>query len=188
MKSIPFRFLSGHLHPDHDTIATFRRRFLGQIKELFVQLLLWAVETGVLMLEDISLDGTKIHADASKSKAVSYGHLVKLRAALEGEVAELLRLGEAADKPPLPEDIDVGAEIERRQQKLANLAKAERVLQSRAQERYEQEEAEYEGKLAERIARQAQTRRKPRGAAPKPPLWPSVTKTSTTSLTPSHEL
>ena len=76
-ESIPFRFLAGHLHPDHDTIASFRRRFLDQIKGLFVQVLLLAVETGVLTLDDVSLDGTKIHADASKSRAISYGHLLK---------------------------------------------------------------------------------------------------------------
>ena len=60
-ESIPIRFLSGNLHPDHDTIANFRRRFLEQIKGLFVQVLMRAVETGVLTLDDVSLDGTKIH-------------------------------------------------------------------------------------------------------------------------------
>ena len=102
-ESIPFRILAGHLHPDHDTIARFRQRFLAQIKELFVQVLLLAVEAEVLTLDDISIDGTKIHADASKSKAVSYGHLVKLRAALEAEVEQLLRWGEAADAASQPE-------------------------------------------------------------------------------------
>lgn len=169
-ESIPFRFLSGHLHPDHDTIANFRRRFLAQIKELFVQVLLWATEAKVLNLDDISIDGSKIHADASKSKAVSYQHLVKLRSILTSEVEQLLSLAEAADAPSLPNSIDVTGEIERRQQKLANLAQAEAVLQDRAQERYEQEEVEYQAKLDERAARQKQTGRKLRGRAPKPPL------------------
>jgi len=169
-ESIPFRFLAGHLHPDHDTLASFRQRFLEQIKGLFVQVLLLAVEAEVLTLEDVSLDGTKIHADASKSKALSYGHLVKRRAALEAEVDELLRLGEAADAPSLPEAVDVSAASERRRQKLANLTQAEIVLQARAEDRYQLEQAEYEAKLAERAARQQQTGRKPRGTAPKPPL------------------
>lgn len=169
-ESIPFRFLSGHLHPDHDTIASFRHRFLEQIKGLFVQVLLLAVEAGVLTLDDVSLDGTKIHADASKSKAISYGHLVKLRTALEAEVDDLLKLSEAADAPSLSEGVNVSAEIERRRQKLANLTQAEAVLQTRAEERYESEKAEYEAKLAEHTARQQQTGRKPRGPAPKPPL------------------
>lgn len=168
-ESIPFRFLAGHLHPDHDTIASFRQRFLAQIKELFVQVLLLALEAEVLTLDDISIDGTKIHADASKSRAVSYGCLVKLRAALEAEVEELLRWGEAADAVSQPESLDVTAEIERRLEKLSNLAQAEAVLQSRAQERYDLEKAEYEAKLAERAAREQQTGRKPRGQAPKSP-------------------
>ena len=141
-ESIPFRFLSGHLHPEHDTIASFRQRFLGQIKGLFVQVLLLAIEAGVLALDDVSLDGTKIHADASKSKAISYGHLVKRRAALEVEVDELLKLSEAADAPSMPEDFNVRAEIERRQQKLATLAQAATVLQARAEERHRLEQAE----------------------------------------------
>ena len=204
-ESIPFRFLSGHLPPDHDTIANFRRRFLDQIKGLFVQVLLLAVETGVLRrlleksfpkggqsppyngyscwieagiffpgnlltLDDVSLDGTKIHTDASKSKAISYGHLVTLRAALEAEVEALLKLSEAAAAPLRPEGVNVRAEIERRRQKLVNLTQAEAVLQARAEERYQSEKAEYEAKLAERAARRQQTGRQSREPAPKPPL------------------
>lgn len=187
LESIPFRFLSGHLHPDHSTIAEFRRRFLPQIKDLFVQVLLLAVEDGVLSLDDLSIDGSKIHADASKSKAVSYEHLLKLRSAVTGEVEELLKLGEAADTPH-PESLDIDAEIERRQHKLANLFQAEAVLQTRAQERYEQEQADYQAKLDEREAREKQTGKKPRGRTPKPPLWPSETRTSTILQIPTRGL
>ena len=76
-ESIPFRFLAGDLHPDHDTIAHFRKTFLPELKDLFVQVLLWAQTVGVLKLGNISLDGTKIHADASKSHAVSYNSMIK---------------------------------------------------------------------------------------------------------------
>ena len=76
--SIPFYFIAGGLHPDHDTINTFRQDFLVELKELFVQILLIAQAAGVLELGNISLDGTKIHADASKSKAVSYKRLLEL--------------------------------------------------------------------------------------------------------------
>lgn len=169
-ESIPFRFLSGHLHPDHDTIANFRRRFLGPIKALFVQVLLLAVEAKVLSLDDISIDGTKIHADASKSKAVSHGHLVRLQAALTAEVDELLRLGEAADGPVRPDVLDITAELDRRQETLAHLAQAEIVLQARAEERYQLEEAAYEAKMAERAARQRQSGRNPGGRVPQPPF------------------
>ena len=184
---MPIRFLSGNLHPDHDTIANFRRRFLEQIKGLFVQVLMRAVETGVLTLDDVSLDGTKIYADASKSQAISYGYLKKIRTALEAEVVELLKLSEAADGKS-PKTITVSAEIERRQERLRDLTQAEAVLQARAEERYKVEKNKYEAKVAERAARQKQSGRKPRGPAPKPPLWLSTTKTSTISPTLSHGL
>src|SRR6266851_6057017 len=63
-EAVPFRFIAGNLHPDHDTLATFRRTFLPELKDLFVQVLLLAKEAGVLKLGTISLDGTKVHADA----------------------------------------------------------------------------------------------------------------------------
>ena len=72
---LPFRFIAGGLHPDHDTIATFRKNFLPAIQELFTQVLLIAQLAGVLKLGRISLDGTKVHADASKSKAIGYRRL-----------------------------------------------------------------------------------------------------------------
>ena len=75
-----FRFLAGNLSPDHDTIAAFRKQFLPELQGLFVQVLLFAQETGVLHLGNISLDGTKLHADASKSKAVSYKRLLEIEA------------------------------------------------------------------------------------------------------------
>src|SRR5205085_4002683 len=75
-EAVPFRFIAGNRHPDHDTLATFRRTFLPELKDLFVQVLLLAQEAGVLKLGTISLDGTKIHADASKHNAVSYKRLL----------------------------------------------------------------------------------------------------------------
>jgi transposase len=76
-EAVPFRFIAGNLHPDHDTLATFRRTFLPELKDLFMQVLLLAQEAGVLMLGTISLDGNKIHADAFKRKAVSYKRLLE---------------------------------------------------------------------------------------------------------------
>jgi transposase len=85
-ESVPFRFIAGNLHPDHDTLAAFRRTFLCELKNLFVQVLLLTQESGVLKLETISLDGTKIHADASKHQAVSYQRLLELETQLRAEV------------------------------------------------------------------------------------------------------
>src|SRR5262252_9840128 len=77
-ETVPFRFIAGNLHPDHDTLASFRKTFLSELKDLFVQVLLLAQVAGVLKLGNISLDGTKVHADASKRKAISYKHLIEL--------------------------------------------------------------------------------------------------------------
>src|SRR4030066_1405319 len=97
-ESIPFRSIAGGLHPDHDTIANFRKTFLAEIQGLFVQILLLAQLSGVLKVGNLSLDGSKIHADASKSKAVSYGRLRELETTLGEEAARLFELGERAAK------------------------------------------------------------------------------------------
>jgi len=169
-ESLPLRFIAGGMHPDHDTIAHFRQSFLPQVRELFVQVLVVAHELGYLKLGHISQDGSKIHADASKSKAVSWGYLPHLEQRLQTEVAELLALAEKADQAVLPEGLDIEAEIAFRQERLLNLTQARAVLEARAQERYAVEQAEYEAKVQAREEKARQTGRKPRGRAPKPPL------------------
>jgi transposase len=134
-ESIPFRFIAGGLHPDHSTIAEFRKTFLPEIMDLFVQVLVIAHEAGVLNLGNISLDGSKIHADASKSKAVSYGRLLELQKELRAEVAELMTLGEQADQNALPEGLNVAEEILRRHGRLTHLEMAKALLEARAKER-----------------------------------------------------
>jgi hypothetical protein len=84
--SVAFRFIAANQHPDHDTIAAFRRRFLPQIEALFVQVLLLAREMGVLQLGTVALDGTKIHANASRHSALSYEHAGQIEAQLRAEV------------------------------------------------------------------------------------------------------
>jgi transposase len=167
-ETAPFRYLAGNYSPDHDTIATFRKQFLPELKTLFVQILLLAAEMGMLQLGNIHLDGTKIQADASKSKAVSYKRLLEIEAFLQAEVAELFALAEKADGA-LPEGMDLPAEIARREDRLARLAEAKAVLEARAAERYAFEQAEYEAKMAERAAKQEQTGKKPGGKPPAPP-------------------
>jgi len=169
--SIPFRFIAGGQHPDHDTLAHFRKTFLPQISALFVQVLVVARDLGALKVGNInvSFDGSKVHADASKSHAVSYGRLVELEEQLRAEVAELLALGEKADQEALPAGLDPAHEVALRQQRLANLAEAKRILEARAQERSAAEQTEYEAKMAARAAKTAETGRKPGGRAPQPP-------------------
>lgn len=169
-ESIPFRYIAGNLHPDHDTISNFRSRFLDQLKELFVQVLEMAIVSGVLKVEDISVDGTKIHADASKSKAVSHKRLEEKRLQLRMEVEELLQLSQQADGMNVAGSVDIPAEIGRRNKQLDNLAEAQKEIQRRAQERFEGEQAKHTEKMAERNAYTAQTGRKPRGRVPAPPL------------------
>jgi transposase len=166
---IPFRFLAGDMHPDHATIAHFRQQFLPELKELFVQILLIAQEMGHLQLGHVSLDGSKIHADASKSKAVSYKRLLAIDAYLQAEVNELFALAEAADGGQVPAEMNISDEIERRQQQLARLAEAKKVLEARAQARYEAEQADYEAKMKARAEKAAKSGRKPRGRPPQPP-------------------
>jgi transposase len=167
--SIPFFYIAGGLHPDHDTINTFRKDFLVEIKQLFVQILLIAQASEVLELSHVSLDGTKIHADASKSKAVSYKRLLELEAQLQAEVEELFILGQQAEQTDLPDGLNVVSEIAFRRERLFNLSQAKAVLKLRAEARYQAELAEYEAKVRERAEKEKETGRKPGGRKPNPP-------------------
>jgi len=103
-ESIPFIYIAGGRHPDHDTVNTLRSQFLEKLKDVFVQVLLVAQAMGLLKLGNISLDGSKVHADASKSKAVSYQHLLKVEAQLKEEVTQLLALADRAEQLPHIDD------------------------------------------------------------------------------------
>jgi len=168
--SVAFRFIAANEHPDHDTIATFRRRFLKEIEALFVKVLLLAREMGVLQMGTVALDGTKIHANASRHSALSYEHAIKIEAQLKAEVADLLAKAEAADQASLPDGLSVPDELARRKERLAKLAEAKATIEARAKERFAREKAEHEAKLAAREAKTAATGKKPRGQAPEPPV------------------
>lgn len=88
--SIAFRFVAANEHPDHDTLNTFRKRFLGQIEVLMVQVLMIARTMGVLNLDRIALDGSKLKANASKHSALNYGHIKQLEVLLQAEVKKLM--------------------------------------------------------------------------------------------------
>jgi transposase len=105
--SVAFRFVAANTHPDHDTLATFRRRFLKEIEALFVQVLMLAREMKLLKLGHIALDGTKIEANASKHKALSWGHSNKIESQLRQEVQQLLALAESSDTQAVPDGMDV---------------------------------------------------------------------------------
>lgn len=167
--SVAFRFIAAGSHPDHDTLATFRRRFLGELAGVFVQVLELAQELKLLKLGTISLDGTKVKANASRHSALSHGHIEQLQAQLEAEVKDLLAQAEQADQTPVPDGMDLPAEIARRQERLQAMALAKARIEERAQARFEKEQAQYEAKLAARDQKARDSGKKPRGKPPKPP-------------------
>jgi transposase len=168
--SVAFRFIAANDHPDHDTIATFRRRFLPEIAALFVKVLLLAREMGVLRMGTVALDGTKIHANASRHSALSYEHAGKIEAQLKAEVADLLARAEAADQTNIPDGMSIPEELARREDRLEKLAAARAKIEARARERFARELAEHEAKLAARAAKTALTGKQPGGRPPPPPV------------------
>ncbi|MGK7371533.1 MAG: IS1182 family transposase [Candidatus Halalkalibacterium sp. M3_1C_030] len=167
-ESVPVRYVAANQHPDHDTICTFRRRFMEPLGDLFTQILLVAAEMELVELGDVSIDGSKIKANASKRKAMSWERACALEDQLSEEVAELLEKAEAADQgdengQKLPE------ELERRQQRLARIRQAKAIIEERAEARYEEEKGAYEQKMAERRTKEKQTGKKTPGRPPKPP-------------------
>ena len=167
--SLAFRFIACDQHPDHDTLANFRRRFGNEFAAVFVQVLQVARENQLSRFGTVSLDGTKIHANASRHSALSYGHAEKLEAQLKAEVQEMLKLAEAADRRAVPEGVSLPEEILRREDRLAAIAAAKAQIEARAKERFEREQAEYLAKLAKRQAKEAATGKKPGGKPPQPP-------------------
>src|SRR5271154_5589241 len=168
--SVAFRFIAANDHPDHDTIATFRRRFLKEIEALFVKVLLLAREMGVLKMGTLALDGTKIHSNASRHRALSYEHAGKIEAQLKEEVADLMAKAEAADAADIPDGMSIPDELARREERLRKIAEARATIEARAKERHAREMAEHEAKMAPREAKIAATGKKPRGRPPQPPV------------------
>lgn len=167
--SIAYRYLCANTHPDHDTIASFRKRFLKELEGFFVEILQIGQAMGLVKLGTVSLDGTKIKANASKHKALSWEYANKLEVQLQAEVEELLRLSEEADQNSLPEEMDIPEELKRREERLTKIVQAKAEIQARAQARFEQEQAEYEEKIARRKAKEERTGKKPGGRPPKAP-------------------
>jgi hypothetical protein len=109
---VAFRFITANSHPDHTTIATFRSRFLPEIEDIFLQVLKIAKEMGLLQFGNVGLDGTKIHANASKHSALSYEHACKIEDHPTLEVKELMAMAEAADKADVADGLSIPNELE----------------------------------------------------------------------------
>jgi transposase len=170
-ESVPFRVISANQHPDHDTICEFRKRHLEALSELFVQVLSLCREAGLVKLGHVALDGTKVRANASKHKAMSYGRMKKKRAELEAEVKELMAKAEAVDAD---EDAKYGRgkrgdelpeELRFRKRRLLKIREAMAALEAEAKAEAEKKRAE----MAEKKERREKEGKPPRGPKPKPP-------------------
>ena len=167
--SVAFRYVAANSHPDHDTIATFRKRFLPELTKIFVEILSIAHEMKVLKLGKVSVDGTKIKANASKHKALSYGRACKLEKQLEAEVAQLLQKAESVDKADIPDGMDIPTELSIRQERVKAIKEAKAEIERRAAQRHAEEQKVYETKVAKRAKKEQQTGKKTKGKKPQPP-------------------
>ena len=174
-EDVAFRYLSGDQHPDHDTIAEFRKRHLEALSGLFTQALLLCSEAGLVKLGHVAIDGTKIKANASRHKAMSYKRMNESETRLKQEIDALLA---AAERTDAEEDAQHGKdrhgdnlpdELQRRESRLKRIQEAKAALEKAARDKSEQERAETEQKLAERAEQEQRTGKKKRGRKPEAP-------------------
>lgn len=169
--SVPVRYLCADTHPDHDSICKFRRENKELIESAFHQVLECAARAKILKVGDItvSVDGTKILANASKHSAMSHGHACEQMKLLEEEIGQLLAKAEAADSTPLQDGLSIPEEVRRREDRVAKIKQAVEVIEARAKERVAADVAAYQSKLETRRAQEKATGKKPKGKEPKPP-------------------
>jgi transposase len=151
-ESVPFRFIAANTHPDHDTISDFRLRFLPQLKNIFEQLLVIAQESGCLKIGQVSLDGTKVRANASKHNALSLKRANELQQRFRREAERMLELAEEADRDDQDDDFHLPPELARREDRIRAIKEAQERIRAREAERIEREKAEREETRAERRA------------------------------------
>lgn len=167
--SVAFRYITANQHPEHDTISDFRLRFLPQLEAIFAQVLLIASESGLLKVGRVSVDGTKIRANASKHHALSYGHATKLERRIKAEVTRLMRRAAQADSSDQNDGINIPAELARREERLLAIDEAKARIREREQERIAAEQQAHQQRMAEREASERETGKKIGGKPPKPP-------------------
>ncbi len=171
-EDVGFRVLACNQHPDHDSIANFRQLHLQELAGLFVQVLKMCERAGLVKLGHVAIDGSKLRANASKHKAMSYDRMCEKEQQLVAEVARLLKEAEEADAA---EDGRYGqgvrgdelpAELARRESRLLKIREAKASLEAEAKEQAQAAAAAVEAKLAERKQREEETGKKTRGRAP----------------------
>lgn len=173
-EDVAFRYLSAGEHPDHSTIDEFRKRHLAALAGLFVQALQLCQKAGLVKLGHVALDGTKLQANASKHKAMSYGRMSEAEEKLKAEVEQLLNRAEAADaaedekeKQGVSEALP--QELARRESRLKKIQQAKAELEAEAKQRAEQDKAAAEARIAARREQEEQTGKKMRGPEPRVP-------------------
>ncbi len=164
-RDIGVRFVSANQHPDHDTIATFRRENFAAVSESFLQVLLLARELKLLKVGVVSVDGTKLDANASKHRSVRYDRAGELVAQLKLEIEELMARAEASDVSGEADPQALPKELARKEALRDQLAAARGRLEAQAKARAEAERADYEAKVAAREQRKGRAK----GKHPKPP-------------------
>jgi transposase len=172
-EDVGFRVLAANQHPDHDSIATFRKRHLSSLQDLFMQTLKLAQKAGLVKMGHVALDSTLIRANASKHKAMSYERMKETEKRLKGEIEELFKRAEAIDEE---EDRKYGKgnkgyglpeELKRRETRLKKIREAKKELEQEAQEAFEKQQAELEAQ-AKQKARGRQPRKRIRKKKQKP--------------------
>ena len=134
-RDVSVRYIAANSHPDHDTIATFRRLNAHAFASAFEEVLMLASETGLLKVGTVSVDGTKLDANASKIKSVRYDRIQALRKKLAADIAELMEQAELADCTDADDGLSLPDEISRREALKAKLdAAAERLEEAAAEE------------------------------------------------------
>lgn len=169
---LPYRVLSANQHPDHDSIANFRKVHLESLADLFKQVLRLAGELGLIKLGNVAVDGTKVKANASKHKAMSFQRMVETEARLQQEVDSLMAGAEQADAAEDAKygkgkrDEDLPAELHRRESRLAKIREAKAALEEQAKERAQVEAEAAQQRIDERRQQEAETGKKPGGREP----------------------
>ena len=178
-EDVAYRVLSGNQHPDHDTIADFRQRHLLLVAKLFVQVLQLCQRAGLVKLGNVAIDGTKVKANASKHKAMSYERMTETEKRLEAEVKELLAAAAATDAQ---EDAQFGKgkrgdelpeELARRESRLIKIRAAKAALEQEAKEKAALAATEAKEKNEERRRKEEETGKKTGG---RPAEVPDVDK------------
>jgi transposase len=179
-EDVAYRMLAADQHPDHDTIAEFRHRHLAALAGLFIQVLMMCKHAGLVKIGHVSLDGTKVKANASKHKAMSYERMTSTEAKLVQEIDALLAQSEAVDKA---EDERFGKgvrgdelppELARRQSRLAKIQEAKAALEEQAKEAARIKAEEQQDKIQAREDAERTLGKKPLGRAPNPPENPEI--------------